>query len=160
MKDYKTKVLCVKRFGWKRIAKNTQRFGWILDSAEQETTVTEETTYEGSVVGDTVYINPRTHRTSKVRVWLSFYRYSSDYKNLSSIFFLEALYNLFFFIRRILAFFLPIVSVVALVVAFSGGSDIVLKYGGWLAAAFFVWLGMIIFEGILSRIARKILKNK
>ena len=68
------KVLCVKRFGWKRIAKNTQRFGWVLSDAEEETTVTETTTYEGKVVGDTLYVNPRTNRSSKVRVWLSFYR--------------------------------------------------------------------------------------
>ena len=78
----KSKVLCVKKLGWRRIAKNMTRFGWTLADAEQHTTTTEETTYTGEVANNKVYITPHTKSSTKVRVWLSFYRNSDNFKNL------------------------------------------------------------------------------
>ena len=151
-----TKVLCVKRFGWKRIAKNTQRFGWILSDAEEETTVTETTTYEGNVVGDTLYINPRTNRSSKVRVWLTFYR---NIYVPAGVRVLEFFYSLIFLLRRILAFFLPIIGVCALIVFLMGHGDILLTYPTIFILPLLLWLSFIILEGILARIARAILRK-
>ncbi|MDE6850685.1 MAG: hypothetical protein K2J54_05090 [Clostridia bacterium] len=148
------KVLCVKRFGWKRIAKNTQRFGWVLSDAEEETTVTETTTYEGKVVGDTLYVNPRTNRSSKVRVWLSFYR---NMYIPAGVRILEFFYNVFFLLRRILAFFLPLIAVGSLILMLTGGVDILLSLMLWIELAFGLWIAFIILEGILARIAYAVL---
>ncbi len=166
MSETKVKVLCVKRFGWKRIARNTERFGWTLDEAEEETTTTHETTYEGEVVGDKIYVKPHTTTSTKVRVWLTFWRNKDDFKNLMAIRLLELVYNILFYIRRIVGFFLPVVGVLSIiVVAFSNSTgghydDETTQLSMYLLAAFASWISLIICEGILSRIAGAILKRK
>lgn len=154
---YKTKHLTVRKIGWKRIAKNTQRFGWILDDATIHTDITETTTYEGRVCGDTIYINPRTNRKSKTRVWLSFYRVINVGAGVAT---LEFFYNVIYILRKILAFCLPFLFVGGLVLFFLNCTEISLRAFYWATGFFFGWIGCIIFEGVFSRIAGSVLKNR
>ena len=115
MADFQTKVLCVKKLGWKRIAHNVERFGWTLGEAEEETETTITTSYEGRVSGDNIYIEEKVSKSTKVRVWLSFHRYKSDFSNYYAVKPLEIIYNIAFLLRRILGFLLPIASVLLLI---------------------------------------------
>lgn len=160
----KTKVLRVKPFGWKRIARNVQRFGWTAYDAEQHTTTTEETTYTGEVANNKVYITPHTKSSTKVRVWLSFYRNSDNFKNLYAIKPFELLYGIVFWIRRILGTLLPIATVIMFIFVMINQSTpnptelegIFLCY----LLALGAWIVGLIMESVVSRIAGKILKRK
>lgn len=85
----KTKVLRLKRFGWKRIAKNVQRFGWTMSDAEEETTTTTETSYTGEIVNNKVYITPHKTSHTSIVVWLSFFRDKDKFYNLYAITFIH-----------------------------------------------------------------------
>lgn len=163
MAKYKTKHMCLRKFGWKRIAKNICRFGWTLRDAEEnhETTVTHG--YNVSEDDDYIYVNPTTTTTTKVRIYLDFVRYPDDFKNLKSIILLEAFYNLIFVLRRFCGWILPFFTVVALVLPGLGGagsgSDMDALYG-WYGGTVLFWLVGFFLEGILARIASKVLKYK
>ena len=160
----KTKVLRVKPFGWKRIARNVQRFGWTAYDAEEETTTTTETSYTGEIVGNKVYITPHTKSSTKVRVWLSFYRNSDNFKNLYAIKPFELLYGIVFWIRRILGTLLPIATVIMFIFVMINQStpnptemeSMFLYY----LLALGIWVLGMVLEGIIARIANKILKCK
>ena len=163
MANYSTKNLSVKKFGWKRIAKNTQRFGWVISDAVEHTEVTETTTYEATVYNDTIYVNPKTNRSSWVRVFLTFYR--NSYLIPASVKVIEFFYNIIFFLRRVLAFFVPIATVLVILFASMGGANaidggetIYMIGTGWVLISGF-WLAFIILENILARIASGILKR-
>ena len=157
-----TKHLVIKKIGWKRICKNTQRFGWVLDDAYQHEETTVTTTYTGEVINDKIVIKEDKQKSTKISVHLSFYRNSNWFVNLNKVKFLEFFYNIFFLFRRILAFFLPIISVVVLVIALMGKSDFILSssLGIVWEIGIFVWIFLIIIENILARIAYRILKLK
>lgn len=157
--NVETKVLCVRKIGWKRIARNTQRFGWYLDNAEQHTTTTETTTYEGSISGDTITVTPHTTRSSKVRVWLSFYRYSSEIP--ASVKTVELFYNLFFLVRRIIGFLLPIALIPYIILFLLGQalSDLGSLISMYWMIAFFSWIALMIIEGILARVGHSLLRR-
>jgi hypothetical protein len=168
MVDYDTKVLCVKKIGWKRIAKNTQKFGWELSDAEEETTFTTETEYENIEYDNKVYTRESgSTTTSKTRIWLYFHRYKSTIKNCNSIKVLEAFYNFIFLIRRILAFILPIMTIGIFFVIVLGSfienffniKDFYLYYLMAYFIGLFVWIAMIITENILANIARDKILN-
>ena len=75
MANVEWKHLSIRCWGWKRVVKNTERFGWELMDAKERTTTTTKTSYEGRVVSDDkVEITPRTQTTTKKRVELSFAR--------------------------------------------------------------------------------------
>ena len=150
-----TKNLVIKKLGWKRICKNTQRFGWVLDDAYQHEETTVTTTYTGEVVNDKIVIKEDNQKSTKVRVHLSFIRDRDWFVNFGKIRFLEIIYNIIFFFRRVLAFLLPIASIAALVVFLFGKGDILLDslFGALYMAGFFVWIAFIIIENILARIA-------
>ena len=158
----KTKVLRLKRFGWKRIAKNVQRFGWTMSDAEEETTTTTETSYTGEIVNNKVYITPhKTSRTSIV-VWLSFFRDKDRFYNLYAIRPLELLYTVIFWIRRILGNLLPLATLVMFIgVAVNQSTPNPAEFENiflYYLLAIFIWLSGIVLEGVISRIAGKILK--
>lgn len=157
--DYAHKHLILKRFGWKRVANNTMRFGWQLNDAEQHTTTTIEKSYEGTICDDKVYIKENQTRRTSVSIHLYFSRRKSDYNNIYAIFPLELLYNICFLIRRIIGAILPIAFMGIILVVAIGSSDLIKESGAdtWLMIGFGIWLGLIILEGVLSRIAGKIL---
>lgn len=159
---YETKNLVLKKFGWKRICKNIQMFGWILDDAYQHEETTVTTTYTGEVVNNRIEIKEDVNKSTKVRVHLSFYRDSSRYLNLNKIKLLEIFYNIVFLFRRVLAFILPIMSIVAFIIFLLGHSDFLLtsSFGGILVTGIFIWICLIITENILARIAYSKLELK
>lgn len=159
---YETKNLILKKFGWKRICKNTQMFGWILDDAYQHEETTVTTTYTGEIIDDKIEIKENTSSSTKITVHLSFYRDSSYYLNLNKIKILEFFYNLIFFFRRILAFFLPLMTAVAVIAFLLGQADFLLysSFGEIWMLAIFTWIGLIITENVLARIAYSKLKLK
>lgn len=156
----RTKNLVIKRFGWKRICKNTQRFGWVLDDAVQHEETTVTTSYEGRIVDDKVYIDEHKKSSTIVSIHLSFYRNSDDYANLPAIFLFELIYNIVFFIRRIMGtLVLPLLTVVfAIVAALGKGMDSPL--GSYWGISIAIWLGLIILENIFALISSKILRLK
>ena len=156
-KVYKEKQLTLKKLGWKRIARNTERFGWFLKDATKHTEITETTTYEGHVSGDTIYINPKTHRTSKTRVWLTFYR---SREVGAGVGFIEFLYNLAYYIRKISLFCMPFLWAATFVLLIIGFSDIAQTVIGLATTSVAGWIGGIIWETIWARIAGAILKNR
>ena len=164
MKKVQTKVLCLKKFGWKRIAKNTERFGWILDDATEEEEITETHTWEGEYNPSTNKITgrERVEKSSKIRIWLTFYRYPNTFTNLIAISPLEILYTICFWIRRIVGFILPLLTIALFVVAAIGDGPELLEtsFGPLYFSALGIWIALILLEGIFARIAAKILKRK
>lgn len=159
---YETKYLVLKKFGWKRICQNTQKFGWILDDAYQHDETTVTTTYTGEVINDKIEIKENVNKSTKVRVHLSFYRDSSRYNNLNKIMLLEVFYNMIFFLRRILAFILPIMTAVAALIFLLGHGDTLLTstFGGAFGLTLLIWICFIIAENILAQIAYSKLELK
>lgn len=160
MGKIKTKVLGIKRLGWKRVAKNVCRFGWHLSDAEEETITETETEYEGTITDDKIYIKPHTKTTTKTTVWLTFWRDSREFSNLAAIFPIEFIYNIIFLARRIVGFALPLyLGFCIICTAFGFGSDIepLLSAGGFILAG---WLALVALENIFAIIAKLILKRK
>lgn len=155
------KSLIIKKLGWKRVAKNVMRFGWELDDAVEHHDTTVTTSYEGRVVGDTVYVDEHKDEKTKVRVHLDFHRDRSKFANLGAIFVFELFYNIFFYLRRLIGFCLPILLLGSLVVAMvDAQSELGGNLGILLCSLFCAWLGLIALEGIFARIAHAILKLK
>lgn len=157
--DTQYKTLIVKKFGWKRVAKNTMRFGWQMSDAEEHVTTTTETSYDGEIVGDKVYINEHVKRHTAVTVHMYFWRRKSDYKNMFAVSILELFYNIIFYIRRILGAILPFaLAAIIFIYAFGGVSDeLAPTISTAYMSALVIWIGAIIMEGVLSRIAGRIL---
>ncbi|MCM1131561.1 MAG: hypothetical protein NC310_08580 [Roseburia sp.] len=157
-----SKYLIIKKFGWKRVAKNTQKFGWILNNAEEERETTTTTTYEGEVVNNEIRIHEHTSSSTKVSVHLYFVRDPNDFENLKSIVLIELLYNIAFLVRRIIGFVLPIATAIMILLSFIGFSDMVLENSAttWWGIGLFSWIGLIILESILPSIAKRILRWK
>lgn len=164
MKKIQKKVLCLKKFGWKRVAKNTMRFGWELDDATQETEITEKHTWEREYNPNTRKITEteRVEKSSKIRIWLTFYRRPDAFTNLVAISPLEMLYTIFFWIRRIIGFILPLLTIAFVVVAALGDGEELLNtpFGPLYFSALGIWVGLILLESILAHIAAKLLKRK
>lgn len=164
--EKKYKYLTLRKFGWKRIAKNTQRFGWKLFDAEEETTITETTEYEGTISGDKLTITPHTRSSSSTKMNLSFSRDPDRFVNLGSIRILELFYNIFFLIRRILARLLPLAYIASIVLMLlsnsvpNGELDTATTVFFYALGGTAVWLAMIILENIFAKIASKILIYK
>lgn len=155
------KSLTIKRFGWRRIAKNTARFGWSLSDAVEKIETTETTSYTGKINsnGD-IEIEEHVDTSSKVTVHLSFIRDTRWFSNLHSVYPLEIFYNIVFTLRRIAAFFMPFVFGGLFLIAIIGMKDILSEEG--CGALIFTILGSwtvsIFLETILARIAEGILK--
>ena len=154
MVTYKT--LVVKRFGWRRICRNTQRFGWVLTDAEQHTETTTTTSYEGRVVGDRVYIDEHKTTSTKVSIHMSFYRDDDDYANLPAILPIEFFYKIAFFFRRIIGAILPFFTVLFVIFLLMGddGSGMT---GAWIGAMV-AWIVLMIVENVLALWAYKVLR--
>jgi len=166
MKLLQTKILCLKKLGWKRVAKNQMRFGWDLDDGEEETTTTTTTTYETTFYQDKAYTKKYEDTHSKIRILLYFVRNRDDYQNLFAILPLELIYNICFYVRRIIGFLLPpafIFIMIASTATNGSGTNHTDDFATvflWFSIAFVAWLILIAAEGILSRIAGRILKYK
>lgn len=139
--DGTAKVFKVNKIGWRRIAKNAQRFGWIGRYED------ENGKYK------------RADNIGKFKVLLGFSRLDSERDSQpSSVRVLESIYNVFFLIRRIAAFFLPIIPIALIVLGIvaviipsvMGIMETVLKL---FVAALVIWIACIILEGIFARIA-------
>lgn len=157
------KTIAVKKLGWKRVCKNTQRFGWKLQDAVQEERTSVTTSYEGRVSGDHVYIDEHNSSTTKIIMHLFFYRNRDAFSNISSIFVLELIYNLVFLVRRIIGFLLPLLTIGVVLIAALGESEWLFKetnYGTLWGVAVLIWLVLIITENVLSIVASKILRLK
>lgn len=158
----KYKRLILKRHGWKRIAKNTMKFGWELYDAKEHTTVTEETSYTGKVVDDTIYLDPHTKTYTSISIHLSFVRYKEKFSNLFAIFPLEILYKIVFTLRRILGSILPLAFGASFLfyIFMSGTDSNVMLPLGCCFIGLIVWAVLILFEQIFAGIAGKILRFK
>ena len=139
-----TKDIKTGRIGWKRIVKNTIRFGW---------------EYVDDNGGSNINLPPT--KVGKRKVELSFIRLNSEKDaQPAAVRALEFFYNLVFLIRRIAVFLLPVLAVAGIVVS------IIKKLEGFKTAAVFIlvdfaiWIACIIAEGILSRCAAANLKAK
>ena len=62
------------KLGWKRVCKNTMRFGWESLENVEHTETTYTTNYEGEVIDDKVYIHENTTSSTKTRIHMHFIR--------------------------------------------------------------------------------------
>lgn len=162
------KELIVKNFGYMRIVKNFQKFGWNVYSVVRETTIKKTTEYEAKVdYNGNPYIDTNEKEEKSVLIRIKMNRDENHFINLSKIYFLELLYNLIFLLRRLISIYLPVFSGICLVFVLIGsGDDFFLPEGefygigkAWMLS-FFFWIGFIILENILANIAYKILKYR
>ena len=161
MANVEWKHLSIRRWGWKRVVKNTERFGWELMDATERTTTTTKTSYEGRVVGDDkVEITPRTQTTTKKRVELSFARDRSYIQNVAPILMLEIFYWILFTIRRIFWLLMAIAFFVTLAIMLisSGDETLIEPFTKLFGIVLIIWLLARIAEGVISRIAGKIIR--
>lgn len=159
-----TKEAYVKKFGYQRILKNFQKFGWTINEVIKETTTTYETSYEGEIIDNKVILKENVTSNSKVLIHISMYRDTEEYINLNSIKLLELVFNIFYLIRKLIAWILPLFSGLVLLVALTGNSDALFQstdgewtVGGVWTLTIFVWLMLILIENILASIADKCL---
>ncbi len=158
MGHYQTKTLRIKKLGWRRIAKNTQKFGWILDDAEEEVTIERSRSYEGRVYNDTLYVDEKVKEKKKVVMVLSFHRDTSEFANYRKISIIEVFYNIIFLIRRIIGIVLPILTIIVFIFALMGGTDQLPNEGSFYLTILFIWFFGIISENILASIFGHCLK--
>ena len=158
---HRSKWIHVRPIGWKRVAKCIMRFGWRLDDATERTETTTTDWYE--VQGEwSRYVKSTT--SSKRWVELEFYRDSKWFRNLAVLLIPELIFNIAFLVRRIIGFLLPFtVPVCIVLILFGGGQAMAITETPLpqiFLVAFFTWIGLMIVEEILSRIAKRILKVK
>ena len=91
----RSKVICIKRFAWQRVAREFSRLGWDIVNAEQETSTTY--TYHYDVYEDGTTIHTGTDKSSKVRIWLSMVRDRDWYVNGNKIIAIDIFFSIFFF---------------------------------------------------------------
>lgn len=147
-KDFegKTKRLHVWRLGWKRILKNTEKFGWSF--------IDEDDIKE-------VHYYPGTNKRCYFTVWLDFLRLDSIYDLCPELKKTERIYNLFFLLRRIFVALMPIFVLAMLVTAMSMNTTVspvifmllfILSFIGWIVS--------IILENVYAKIADKQLNGE
>ncbi len=157
-----TKFLRINKFGWKRVAKNTMRFGWELDDAVQHDETTYNRSYTTTYGTYGAYTKEHVDKRTKTRIHLTFYRYTDAFTNLFSVFFLELLYNLAFLVRRLIGWVLPLGGGILLFFALMGEGEEIAEsaFGFYVFTAFFLWVGLQVAEVILSLIAKAILRRR
>ena len=150
-----SKFLTLRPFGWKRICKNTQRFGWELTDAKAHTTTETKTTYKETTYYDHVEITPETTTKTTKRIHLSFVRDTDRFENFASVRALEALYGIVYLFRTIANFATKVLWAIALVVAFMGeiGGEFGIGLSQYAFAVLLIWLGLRLVENIIARIA-------
>ncbi|MDE6690346.1 MAG: DUF1292 domain-containing protein [Clostridia bacterium] len=138
------KDITVKKIGWRRIAKNTCRFGWAYVNPDSDS---DEIIEPFSKKGTT-------------KVELLFVRSDAVTKGKSAVHTLEFIYNLIFLLRRIVAFLLPILAVVGIVVSVIKREEGVKTAVMFVLIALLVWIACIIAEGVLARCAASKLRSQ
>jgi hypothetical protein len=157
-----SKFLSLRPLGWKRICKNTQRFGWELTDAKEHVTTETKTTYKETHYYDRVEVTPETKTTTTRRIHLSFIRDTERFEGLASVRALETLYGIVYLFRSIANFATKVLWVVALIIAFMGeiGSEFGAPIGEYAFIVLFVWLGLRLVENIIASIAYKRLQPR
>lgn len=161
MANIECKSLSLKRRGWKRIARNTTRFGWELEKATELTTKYTTTTYEGKFVSDnTVEISPRDSVSYNTTIELMFIRHRDKIQNMGLILMLEFWYNVFYWLRKFfwkiakVAFVLAIIGVGA----FSDNMEMMYFVELGCMGVIGIWFVMRILENTFSAIAERVIK--
>lgn len=139
------KDICVKKVGWRRIAKNTCKFGWLYLNPNSDSNEIQEP----------------WSKKGKTKVKLCFARSdAAKQAQPKAVRVLETFYNIVFLLRRIAAFLLPIMffcGIIVTVIKFEdGGAE---TAAAFIFSNFIVWIACIIIENILASIAAKKLKH-
>lgn len=154
----RSKVICVKRLGWKRIAREFARLGWDIRDAEQEITTTYTHHYDLSSDGKELHVH--TTQSDRVRVYISMVRDLNWYKAGHKIHVIDIFFSLFFFFRRITGFLAPLSSIPVIILALLGEGGSQTAYVFWVL--FFSlagsWLLLLILEIVFSFIGASILR--
>ena len=148
------------KFGWKRVCKNTMRFGWESLENVEHTETTYTTNYEGEVVNDKVYIHENTSSSTKTRIHMSFIRDISQIANYHTIFILELIYNIFFLIHKIVAFLLPLWTAAFFILMLVPDKDFMFtnEFMTVFFGFYFFWIFLIIIENVIARIASNVIR--
>lgn len=157
------KKLVLRKLGWKRIARQVMRFGWILENAYEHT---------DRIVNEEYYLvfNENKFRVDKdttvkdiVRMHLTFYRESGFTSYYKGVAILEFLYNITYFFKKI-ASFLALAALA--VIIYLGHEYASIKPGTFQWEVLWICFAVIVFRFILGRLANfyskkayKIIKN-
>lgn len=157
MSYYQTKFLSIRPMGWKRICKNTMRFGWELTDAKEHTTTETKTTYKETHYYDRVEVTPETTTKTTRRIHLSFVRYPEKFENLGEIKLWETLYGIAYLFRTIALFFTKLIWVLTLLVALIGeiAGEVGTPLSSGAVVITLIWLGLRLTENIFAHIAAK-----
>ena len=153
----KVKVICIKRFLWKRVAREFSRLGWYITNAEEETTTTYTHHYDVYDDGTEVYTG--TSSSSKVAIWLTMARDRDWYVNGFKIIPIDIFFTIFFYLRRLLGVILPVTGIIFLVVLLLGAYQQDSPFTIIFLANLFSWIGLNLLEIIFSFIGGAILKK-
>lgn len=148
------KLLQIGRFGWKRIAKNTQCFGWKLDKVTKVTSTTKTRTYEGKIHDDNS-ITVNSHDSYSTSKWmeLKFSRDESLLANRDKVLQIEWFYNIVYKIRQISLILFVVTFVLSVVISLFGIDITVMS--GINMIIMFIWLGLRIAENAMAKSASK-----
>lgn len=155
------KSLSLKRRGWKRVARNTTRFGWNLENATELTTKYTTTTYEGKFVNDdTVEISPRDSVSYTTTIELTFSRDRDKIENMFLILMLEFWYKVFFVLRKFFGKFAIVAFVLVMISCSFLQNDTEMLYPIMLGcmSVIGIWLVMRFLENTFSAIAARVIK--
>ena len=151
------KTLYIKRFGWKRIAREFQRMGWKLNDAYEHTNTTYTDHYDVYEDGHREYTGTTTN--TKISISLHMSRDLDWYENGHKIHVIDVFFSLFFVIRRLLGTIMPI-NIVIFIISLIAGGDFYNTYFGIFFAILGSYLGFLLLEIIFSFIGKAILKGK
>lgn len=142
----RSKVICIKRFAWQRVAREFSRLGWDIVNAEQETSTTY--THHYDVYEDGTTIHTGTDKSSKVRIWLSMVRDRDWYVNGNKIIAIDIFFSIFFLLRRVMGALTPIAAIPFVILLLIGFGTT--EVGQVFMALFFSFLGSWILLQILE----------
>lgn len=159
----KRKTITIGKFGWKRVFRNTLRFGWVYEKAIEETETTTTTTYETRIEDDRIVEDSYDTTSTRVFVHLVFYRDKNWYYGMRLVSFLEFLYNIIFFFRRIAGKLIIPLFIFSMIFGTGSEKQFVEDYnsiwGSMAVLVLLIWILGIIFEQILARIAHAHLRQ-
>lgn len=150
--DYK--MLSIGKLGWKRIAKNTQCFGWNLDKVTKVTSTTKTRTYEGKIHDDNS-ITVSSHDSYSTSKWmeLKFSRDESLLANRDKVLQIEWFYNIVYKMRQFSRYIWFVTCILCVGISAMGIDNTVVT-----AICMFtmlIWLGLRLAENAIAKKASK-----
>lgn len=156
----KHKVLRLKKLGWRRVADEFMRLGWVIDDAYEETKTKTTSYYDVYEDGTKEYTGSTT--TTKITISLHMHRDLDSYTYGSKMRRIDILFSIAFWIRRILGTLMPFNIIAFIIMAAADGNDnnLFKVYMPIFISVIITYFLSLILEGVFSRVGFSILQGK